>query len=92
MSARFVALVAGVGFFFLALITQGVLPYFEPTARTSRVTSVVRTDFGELKWMISEATDYTPLQQLGRGVYLREGCWYCHSQFVRPARRAAGGR
>ena len=84
MSARFVALVAGVGFFFLALITQGVLPYFEPTARTSRVTSVVRTDFGELKWMISEATDYTPLQQLGRGVYLREGCWYCHSQYVRP--------
>ena len=84
MSARFVALVAGVGFFFLALITQGVLPYFEPTARTSRVTSVVRTDFGELKWMISEATDYTPLQQLGRSVYLREGCWYCHSQYVRP--------
>ena len=32
MSARFVALVAGVGFFFLALITQGVLPFFEPSA------------------------------------------------------------
>jgi cytochrome c oxidase cbb3-type subunit 2 len=84
MSARFVALVAGVGFFFLALITQGVLPYFEPTARTSTVTSVVRTDFGQLKWMVSDATDYTPLQQAGRRVYLREGCWYCHSQYVRP--------
>ena len=32
MSARFVAFVAGVGFFFLALITQGVLPFFEPSA------------------------------------------------------------
>jgi cytochrome c oxidase cbb3-type subunit 2 len=84
MSARFVALVAGVGFFFLALITQGVLPFFEPSARTTKVTSVVRTDFGELKWMVSEATDYTPLQSRGRDVYLREGCWYCHSQFVRP--------
>lgn len=84
MSARFVALVAGVGFFFLALITQGVLPYFEPSARTDRVTSVVRTDFGQLKWMVSQATDYTPEQQLGRRVYLREGCWYCHSQYVRP--------
>jgi cytochrome c oxidase cbb3-type subunit I/II len=84
LSARFVALVAGVGFFFLAVITQGVLPFIEPTARITRVTSVVRTDFGQLKWVVSEATDYTPQQQLGRDVYLREGCWYCHSLFVRP--------
>ena len=84
MSARFVALVAGVVFFFLALITQGFLPFFEPSARTTKVTAVVRTDLGQLKWMVTEATDYTPLQQRGRDVYLREGCWYCHSQFVRP--------
>ena len=84
MSARFVALVAGVAFFFLALITQGILPFIEPSARTSHVTAVVRTDFGQLKWMVSEATDYTPIQQFGRAVYLREGCWYCHSQYVRP--------
>ena len=31
-----------------------------------------------------EATPYSPLEQVGRGVYQREGCWYCHSQFVRP--------
>ncbi|MEH2496103.1 cytochrome c oxidase cbb3-type subunit I/II [Bradyrhizobium sp. AZCC 1678] len=84
MSARFVALVAGVFFFFLAVVTQGILPFIEPTARTTDVTAVVRTDFGQLKWMVTEATDYTPLQQLGRQVYLREGCWYCHSQYVRP--------
>ena len=51
MSARFVALVAGVFFFFAALITQGFLPFFEPSSRTNRVTAVVRTDFGQLKWM-----------------------------------------
>ncbi|SIT54910.1 Cb-type cytochrome c oxidase subunit II [Mesorhizobium prunaredense] len=84
MSARFVTLVAGIFFFFAALVTQGFLPFFEPSARTNRVTAVVRTDFGQLKWMMTEATDYTPLQQLGRDVYLREGCWYCHSQYVRP--------
>ena len=84
MNARIVALVAGVGFFFLALITQGVLPFVEPSARTDHVSAVVRTDLGELKWVMTEATDYTPLQQQGRDVYLREGCWYCHSQFVRP--------
>jgi cytochrome c oxidase cbb3-type subunit I/II len=84
MSARFVALVAGVFFFFLAVVTQGILPFIEPSARTTNVTAVVRTDFAQLKWVVTEATDYTPLQQLGRQVYLREGCWYCHSQYVRP--------
>jgi cytochrome c oxidase cbb3-type subunit I/II len=84
MNARFVALVAGVFFFFLAVVTQGILPFVEPSARTNRVTAVVRTDLGQLKWMVTEATEYTPLQQLGRRVYLREGCWYCHSQYVRP--------
>jgi cytochrome c oxidase cbb3-type subunit I/II len=48
------------------------------------VTRVVRTDLGELKWMEGQATDYSPLQQRGREVYTREGCWYCHSQYVRP--------
>ncbi len=84
MSARFVALVAGVGFFFLALITQGVLPFFEPSATTNHVTAVIRNDIGQLKWMETSATDYTPLESQGRRVYLREGCWYCHSQYVRP--------
>jgi cytochrome c oxidase cbb3-type subunit I/II len=84
MNARFVTLVAGVGFFFLAVITQGILPLVEPQSRTNKVTQVVRTDLGELKWMVSEATDYNEQQQLGRAVYIREGCWYCHSQFVRP--------
>jgi cytochrome c oxidase cbb3-type subunit 2 len=84
MNARGVALIAGVGFFFLAVITQGILPLVEPQSRSTKVTQVVRTDFGELKWMVSEATDYTDQQKLGRAVYIREGCWYCHSQFVRP--------
>jgi cytochrome c oxidase cbb3-type subunit I/II len=84
MSARFVVLVAGIAFFFLAVVTQGFLPFFEPSARTDRVTAVVRTDLGQLKWMQTRATAYTPQEQRGRDVYLREGCWYCHSQFVRP--------
>lgn len=84
MSLKSVALGAGVGFFFLALGTQGILPLVESESRTTKVTSVVRTDLGELKWMVSESTDYTEKQASGRKVYIREGCWYCHSQFVRP--------
>ena len=29
---------------------------------------------------------YTPLQLTGRDVYVREGCYNCHSQMVRPLR------
>ena len=27
---------------------------------------------------------YTPLELAGREVYLREGCYVCHSQMIRP--------
>ncbi|MCH2240438.1 MAG: cytochrome-c oxidase, cbb3-type subunit II [Aquabacterium sp.] len=29
---------------------------------------------------------YTPLQLAGRDIYLREGCYNCHSQMIRPLR------
>ena len=29
---------------------------------------------------------YTPLEQLGRDIYTREGCYTCHSQQIRPFR------
>jgi cytochrome c oxidase cbb3-type subunit I/II len=84
MNARVVALGAGVFFISLAIFVQGLLPFLHPESRTTDVTQVVRTDLGELKWMRSDATDYSEREQLGRAVYIREGCWYCHSQFVRP--------
>jgi len=29
---------------------------------------------------------YTPLEQRGRDIYVREGCYLCHSQMIRPFR------
>src|SRR3546814_2449529 len=76
MSLRTYALGGGFGCLALAAFVQGVLPMLEPQSRHSKVTSVVRTDLGELKWMEAQATDYTELQAHGRAVYTREGCWY----------------
>lgn len=84
MNMKTVALFAGFFFISLATFTQGLLPALQPESTQTKVTKVVRTDLGELKWTIGEATDYTEKQLIGRGVYIREGCWYCHSQFVRP--------
>jgi cytochrome c oxidase cbb3-type subunit I/II len=76
----------GAGFFCisLAIFVQGILPIVIPESRETRVTRAVRNELGEIKWMWYEASPYTPLEQLGRRVYQREGCWYCHSQYVRP--------
>ena len=32
---------------------------------------------------------YTPLEQAGRNIYIREGCYLCHSQMIRPFRDEA---
>ena len=75
-----IILVAAVGFYALAMTSQGVLPYLE-----KKVTrpGVVKTIAG----VTIPAAHRTVLEDLGRRVYIREGCWYCHSQFVRPVNR-----
>ncbi|MEN9334582.1 MAG: hypothetical protein RLY35_1762 [Bacteroidota bacterium] len=35
---------------------------------------------------IANVKPYTPLELLGRDLYVREGCYTCHSQMVRPFR------
>lgn len=35
---------------------------------------------------IEEVKPYTPLELEGRDIYIREGCYTCHSQVVRPFR------
>jgi cytochrome c oxidase cbb3-type subunit 2 len=53
------------------------------------VTAVVRTGMGELKWVATQATDYTPLQAKGRELFLSSGCTYCHSLYARPGKEEA---
>jgi cytochrome c oxidase cbb3-type subunit I/II len=80
------SLAVGAGFFFvtLAMFVQGFLPAMIPESRSKQVSRAVRTDVGDVKWVRYDASDYTALERIGRSVYIREGCWYCHSQYVRP--------
>src|SRR5947209_18913125 len=72
-----VMLAAGVSFFFLAVVVQGIIPFLSPGTRVTTVDDVVT------KKQVQVA-EYTPLELRGRRVYIREGCWYCHSQYIRP--------
>lgn len=70
-------IIAGIAFFFLAIVIQGILPSILPQTYNPTVTSA---STGQT----IQVADYTPLEHKGRQVYIREGCWYCHSQYVRP--------
>jgi cytochrome c oxidase cbb3-type subunit 2 len=75
-----IILVAAVGFYVLAMTSQGLIPYLEKSL--TRPETVV-TVAGKVV-----ATPHrSSLENVGRLVYIREGCWYCHSQFVRPVNR-----
>lgn len=67
---------AGVFFFLMAIMIQWTLPLMIQ----SREMETVETVRGE----IIHPSDYTPEEKRGRAVYIREGCWYCHSQYIRP--------
>ena len=82
--ASTVALVARFGFFFFALILQGVIPAVLSESETRLVTRVVLTPSGEMTEMIAVQPRRTELEELGKEIYMREGCWYCHSQYIRP--------
>ena len=70
-------IIAGIAFFFLAVMIQGILPSILPQTYNP---TVISASTGQT----IQVADYTPLEHRGRRVYIREGCWYCHSQFIRP--------
>ena len=35
---------------------------------------------------VGEVRPYSPLELVGRNIYVREGCYNCHSQMIRPLR------
>ncbi len=91
--------VAGIGFFVFAFLSNVVVPVLMfrdlPEQRVEQtISDRVMYQFTELSKRYPDAfrtafTAPTPeacanALRLGRQVYVGEGCWHCHSQFVRP--------
>jgi cbb3-type cytochrome c oxidase subunit II len=94
-----VLLIAGLGFFALAFVSNAVVPWVMYADRREipveeLVNVNVLNQFRDLRDLYPEAFkkyygEPTPEScaqalRLGREVYVGEGCWHCHSQFVRP--------
>ncbi|HLN33211.1 MAG TPA: cbb3-type cytochrome c oxidase subunit II [Gemmataceae bacterium] len=103
-----VLLIAGIGFFFLAFLSNGLVAWLmyahlpektveqmiqEQVDNPNRSQNVM-TYFRDLQARYPEAFKKhygEPTQEkcaealrVGRKIYIGEGCWHCHSQFVRP--------
>ncbi|RME61244.1 MAG: hypothetical protein D6780_02060 [Candidatus Dadabacteria bacterium] len=74
--AGFVALMAGVGCFLLSFVGMGLAPW----TTLKHIRAPVKSP---LNPYYDSKGNLTPVG-LGRKIYIREGCWHCHSQFVRP--------
>lgn len=104
-----IILIAGIGFFALAFLSNAVVPMlmyrnnpeksadklingnlryqFEDLAQ--RFPDAFERAYGKPPANADEAGDWynekcTSALRLGRQMYVAEGCWHCHSQFVRP--------
>ncbi len=94
-----IVFIAGIGFFALAFLSNVIVPVlmfrdlpeqkveevvndqvlFQFTDLSKRYPEAFRDAFGE-----PTAEHCADALRLGRDVYIGEGCWHCHSQFVRP--------
>jgi hypothetical protein len=94
-----VLLVGGFGFFAFAFLSNAVVPilmYRDLPEQTAEevVNENLMYEFEDLAQRYPEPfqqhfgeptkENATKALRLGREIYVGEGCWHCHSQFVRP--------
>ncbi|MBI4602730.1 MAG: cbb3-type cytochrome c oxidase subunit II [Planctomycetes bacterium] len=92
-------LVAGLAFFLFAFVAMGAIPYVHfvdlPIKTAEDLAPAVLEDFADLerRWPEAFAAAFpggatvqscAAALREGRDVYIAEGCWHCHSQYVRP--------
>jgi len=93
-----IVLIAGLAFFGLAVVVEAWLPWQTlrhlPMQSVEELAVEVTPDFIDLAQRYPEAfkrhygeptpESFARALRRGRDVYVAEGCWHCHSQFVRP--------
>jgi cytochrome c oxidase cbb3-type subunit 2 len=78
-----IALIAGFGFLFSRAVRY-LISLKPMRGQIIFPDETIRTQLGELVDIKAEALPITDkLIQKGRKVYIREGCWYCHSLYTR---------
>lgn len=94
-----ILLIGGLGFFVIAFVSNAVVPMMmyqdleiKPVAELTNANLMYQ--FEDLQQRFPEsfekyfgeptAENCAEALEIGHKVYVAEGCWHCHSQFVRP--------
>jgi hypothetical protein len=95
---RAILVICGIGFFVLAFALMGLLPILTlsdlPTQKLIDISPEVPDFFHDLASRYPQSfarnvgepslRNYHDAVRRGREIYVAEGCWHCHSQYVRP--------
>ncbi len=94
-----ILLVAGLIFFGFSIVVMAVIPYLHfidlPVKSAEELAPWVLDSFKDLEKRYPEAfkaafpqgatlENAAAALRQGRDTYIAEGCWHCHSQFIRP--------
>lgn len=93
-----VFLVAGILLFAFSILVMAVLPWLsfrnEPIQTVKEMSQKITLDFVDLSQRYPESfkkhygevssASYAKALDLGHKIYIREACWHCHSQYIRP--------
>lgn len=100
---RTVFLIAGICFFAFSVVIMALLPWLsfrnEPIKKLDELSKQFPLEFVDLAQRYPEnfkkyygevsSESFAKALKHGRDVYVKEGCWHCHSQFVRPVSNEA---
>lgn len=90
--------VAGIIFFLFSFVSSGLVPWLMmkriPTKSMDDLAKDIPKSFYALEkeypkefqthYGKASTTSFKEALELGRDIYIAEGCWHCHSQMVRP--------
>jgi len=91
-------LIAGIVTFLLGFVLQGVLPILTlshvPVESVDEIAQRIPDDFFQLAEDYPEefrqafgeanADSFAEALRVGKATYIAEGCWHCHTQYIRP--------
>lgn len=91
-------LIAGIVTFLLGFVLQGVLPILTlsnvPVATVDEIAKTIPGEFFQLAqdypqefrqaFGEANADSFAEALRVGKATYIAEGCWHCHTQYIRP--------
>ena len=66
------------------MLLATTIPRAKPAASPA-VSAAVLNDLGQLRWVTTTPSPFTPLEAEGRTLYVQSHCAFCHSQYAEPA-------